>query len=417
MGKTHQSDVPMIKQFIHSLWLCLVLVQAVAASTLDISAEFKPSAFEPGNVQFKNTTPLSGYCHGNTSHCRPGDFTLLFPLEIRRTWVNPGPVEGHSYQQVDGNWKSINVVSEDGETVRLEFRLNLLARRYYLGSLQPGGIPGAGGIGVFANSAGVNGSATGGCAGRIGSGHATLYDFAWGVPLGNNRCTRGTRNVESGPYSGLIDRVSVGYELRTPNPFALGNGAYRGEITYSVGHGQQIDLGNGDYSENSLTFRFDLKVEHQLRVDFPAGSNHALLEPPGGWSDWLHRGKAPTRLYRDHPFVIWASAPMKIYLTCQDLQIGQQCAMVEQNSTQPMEVPIDVAISLPGTVQYNGAAVNRLPLPVGQANALQFQSIAVSTARQGALHYSVNQAHVERMLTRSGSTFKGVVTLVIEADI
>ncbi|MGC1333160.1 MAG: hypothetical protein WA878_23560, partial [Pseudomonas sp.] len=193
-----------------------------------------------------------------------------------------------------------------------------------------------------------------------------------------------------------------------------GNGTYRGTLTYSLGNGRQIDLGTGDYNESVVNFNFELKVQHELRVDFPAGSYHAVLEPEGGWQQWLHGGQPPSRLRRVHPFQIWASAPMKMYLKC-DQPLGGQCSMREPISGH--QVPIVVAVTLPGEIRHDGAVVQGLPLPLGQAQALQFQNVAIATGRQARLHYSVEQPYVAAMLRNSGRQYSGEVTIVFDAEI
>jgi len=395
-----------------SLGLALV-TPASWASELDITAEFIPRISSPGNVKFVNTTPLSGYCGDNNANCRPGDFTIMFPLTIERTWVNPGPLDGHNYQRVDGDWKTV-YVSQDGggPTVPVRFRLNLLARRYNLGTLMPGGTPGS--ISFISNLAGRYGATSGGCQGRVGAGNGIFYSYAWSVPQGTVTCTREPANDLLGPYAGTLSEVSVGYELEAPNPFALGNGTYRGTLRYSLGPGRQIDLGNGRYNEDQINFNFQLKVQHELRIDFPDGSDHAVLEPDGGWTQWQHGGRAPTSLRRTHPFLIWASAPMKMYLKC-EATIGNQCSIREPLSGH--QVPIVVAVTLPGEVRHNGAVVQQLPLPLGEAQALQFQNVAIAAGRQARLHYGVEQPYVGAMLQHPGRQYSGDVTIVFDAQL
>ncbi len=405
----------MKKHYLPRLWLLAALAPCwfAQASELTITAEFAPSVRAPNPIKFVNTTPLSGYCYGNNSNCRPGDFTIQFPLTVQREWISPGPIEGHNYQRVDGNPRIVNVTADDtGQTVGLQFRLNLLARRYNRGTLAPGGTEGS--ITHISNKAGISGATRGGCQGRVGAGNADLYEFAWSVPRGPITCSREPDSTPMGPYLGNLSNVSVGYELEAPNPFALGNGTYRGSVTYTLGSGRHIDLGTGDYSDSALTFNFELKVQHELRVDFPAGSDHAVLEPDGGWQRWLHGGPVPPRLQRTHPFQIWASAPMKMYLKCEYPQ-GDQCAIREPVSGH--QVPIVVAVSLPGEIRHQGGPVQQLPLPLGEAQALQFQSVAVAAARQARLHYWVDQPEVAAMLAHRGRQYRGDVTIVFDAQI
>ncbi len=61
---------------------------------------------------------------------------------------------------------------------------------------------------------------------------------------------------------------SIGYHLETPNPLQAQDGQYSGSVTYTVGNGQQIDLGQGDYSDSELTLQLLLDVVHDFKVRF-----------------------------------------------------------------------------------------------------------------------------------------------------
>jgi hypothetical protein len=172
-----------------TLLLTAAFAAPSVASELDITARFRPSAAEPNITQFVNTTPLSGYCSQFSHLCRPGDVTITFPLMVHRTWEIPGPLEGHNYQRVDGNWKTIQVYSDvGGAPFDVRFRINLLSRRHLLGNLEPGGIEGS--IGDVSTGSGIYGSSVGGCAGRTGIGSANFYSFAWLTPADFRTCSR-----------------------------------------------------------------------------------------------------------------------------------------------------------------------------------------------------------------------------------
>lgn len=404
---------------LHSLYtsaLGMVFALSCAASELNITAEFKPTSTQPVTTQFTNTTPMSGYCAQFNHHCNPGEFTITFPLTIHREWKIPDVQQAHGYQRVDGDWKTVSISRGDGAApVALRMRLNLLSRTYELGQLQPGGI-GGGTIGWIGNLSGRYGAQVGGCKGRMGVGNSQMYMFAWSVPQGITVCSRplSTDAQPMGPYAGTLSEISIGYELVAPDPMKLVNGTYTGSVTYSVGEGRQIDLGTGTYDQAEVTFNFELTVEHQLRIDMPPGSERALLTPPNGWADWLHRSKPPTRLQRDNPLQIWAAVPLRVYVRCQYPQ-GNACAIREPRSGD--EVPLSVAISLPAGIEHNGRPVNRLELPTSEPAALQFASVRPAYGQYGKLHYAVEQPSVAQMLTKGGSTYTGGVTIIFDAQI
>jgi hypothetical protein len=195
----------------------------------------------------------------------------------------------------------------------------------------------------------------------------------------------------------------------------LRNGIYRGTLAYSVGEGQQIDLGRGVYDNNLLTLNLELTVEHQIRIDFPPGSERAVLEPPNGWASWLNQKRSPPKLYRDHPMQIWASAPLKVYLRC-EYTVGDRCGIAE-TAGSGYQAPVTVALTLPDNMRYNGAPVSRLPLPVGEGAALTFDSIAPTFGKQGQMHYSVQGPELTEMLKRAGSRYQGDVWIVFDAQL
>lgn len=64
--------------------------------------------------------------------------------------------------------------------------------------------------------------------------------------------------------------LDFAYELRTPNPLKMSSGQYTGSLTYSVGPGQDIDMGDVMLpNDSALTLNFNLEVQHTLQVEVP----------------------------------------------------------------------------------------------------------------------------------------------------
>jgi hypothetical protein len=210
--------------------------------------------------------------------------------------------------------------------------------------------------------------------------------------------------------------VMFAYELVTPNPLKMGVGVYTGQVTYTVGPGQDIDFGDV-MLPNDSTFQmtFMLEVEHTLKVDIPPGGNRIQLEPQGGWQAWLNQGRKPARLFRDQTFNLSASSRFKMQLECGTGQIGDTCVMENAAGNQ---VPLDVLVSLPnGLTDTNGAAVNRLPLRVSGTGSEQFQTSFFINRRPGTLHFEVQREGVEEMLKREGDTWSGTVSVIWNSDV
>ncbi|WP_139729254.1 hypothetical protein [Aeromonas sobria] len=75
-------------------------------------------------------------------------------------------------------------------------------------------------------------------------------------------------------------RFYIGYRLVPPDPLKMQNGTYKGSLTLTVGANQDLDFGNGNYSDSTLTVNFSLKVQHQIKVEFPPGGDKVVLLPP-----------------------------------------------------------------------------------------------------------------------------------------
>ncbi|WP_420794024.1 hypothetical protein [Pseudomonas kurunegalensis] len=260
----------------------------------------------------------------------------------------------------------------------------------------------------------------GGCrgVGSLGQERPPVIRYFWRVvdPQSPQGCSSSNNYSPAGYVTdAIVEQMSAAFNLDIPPPYRLRAGVYRGSVTYSIGPGGDFDLGNdvSQLSGNNLTVNFELDVRHAFLFEFPPGSERAVLEPNGGWSAWLAGGRAPTTLYRDLPFRLWSTGPFKVYKLCEHT-LDVRCAIVNDSSHQ---VPVEVALSLPGGMQYQGQPIERLALPSGRAAALQFDSVMPTLNRLGQLHFKVARADVPSMLAYSGSTYTGQVTVVFDAEL
>lgn len=240
----------------------------------------------------------------------------------------------------------------------------------------------------------------------------TLRLWFWLVPEGAGACNLVTPfDVPTSSFSML----EYTYELRTPNPLDMDAGDYRGTITYRVGPYQDFDFGDLYLpNDDVLTFNFDLRVEHNLKVDLPPGGNRVELLPEGGWQAWLNRGRQPSRLFRDQTFVISTSGRFKMQLEC-SLAIGNTCGLRNGAGDQ---VPLQVGISLPFGLHDQGVqAVNKVPLRLDGVGTELFQPAFYVNNRSGKLHFEVETNDVKDMLEHPGSTYSGVVTVIWDSEV
>jgi len=205
----------------------------------------------------------------------------------------------------------------------------------------------------------------------------------------------------------------VVYELGEPSPSRMKPGIYTGRLIYSLGGaGNDFDFGDRvTVGDSSLTLNIKIEVKHAFAVEFPAGSDRAVLEPPGGWRDWLGGRAAPQRLFRDIPFRLWSTGPFKAYKLCQ-YPVGDGCGI---RNDAGHEVPVTVSMSMPGGMEYSDAPIQKLPLPTGSAAALQIHSATPVFRRPSQLHFEVGAADVKSMVGHPGTHYQGEATIVFDA--
>nr|WP_256573791.1 MULTISPECIES: hypothetical protein [Pseudomonas] len=213
-------------------------------------------------------------------------------------------------------------------------------------------------------------------------------------------------------YHGL----NFAYELRTPNPLRMSTGQYIGSVSYGVGPGQDLDMGDVMIPDDSvLTLNFKLDVEHALKVDVPPGGNRVELVPQEGWQAWLSNGSKPTRLFRDQRFHISASSRFKMAIECQTIS-ANTCAISETATGHA--VPVNVSVTLPeGLTDAAGQPVARRPLLRDGTGTELFQPNFYVDRRPGMLHFEVAQGSVEEMLDSGAKAYSGNVTVVWDSEV
>lgn len=379
------------------LWLMLMSVQAVQAAEVTITAEYREG------LQFTNTTPQAAFC-GRWPHYCVGVETVGLPITYtKETFQTPSPRDAF-YIQLPPR-RSVTVTNQQtGESYDLTFEIFAVSQHLDTpdGHLVP----------VYTQTV------RGGCRYRytLGPGGKWWAAYLWNVstPANPGFCYSSYGTSETVVTSTVRD-FGVAYRLVTPSPLKMKQGTYVGQSRFSVGPGGDFDFGNGvsALSSDSLTIHFDLDVVHAFVIDFPPGSDRVLLEPPGGWGQWLNNQRVPERLYRDLPMRIWSSGPFTVHARCQYPE-GRGCGI--RNLTNGHQVPVDVALSLPSVIHHNGQSVSRLPLPVGEAQALEFEATHPAINRGASLHFQVDKAAVREMTQYPGSRYEGDVTVVFDAD-
>lgn len=384
------------------------------AGAVTITAEYTPSMLDPAKFDFVNTTPTSGHCARFPQYCRQGDFTVEVPISVANRAIKGRETERamyHWYFNIDGGWKPVIARAADGTEMELQFRISMVGTQWrgQKAIIALGGSPGRLGSSQHSNSH---------CEGRLGAGagtHADPYSFAWSIPVGPSECSRPP--AAEADFVADIIAYSLGYELKAPQGSSVMAGDYSAQVEYTVGSGAQLDFGIGEYSTSRVSFRFDLKVRHDFRVDFPDGGNlTAALAPVGGWRQWIDYGRMPSRLQHELPFTLTSSSEFSVKMRCEHETAGR-CAIEDLASGKT--VPVDVDVTIPGMrhVHTDAPAINTALTSDHSGNiAPRFKPDSYLINRPSKLTFSANGSAVTEMLKAPASRWQGDVTVVFDSD-
>ncbi|WP_244216072.1 hypothetical protein [Pseudomonas reidholzensis] len=351
---------------------------------------------------FENTTPPAAFCVRWPDYCR-GREVVDLPMTYVKDVTEASPRDQY-YLRFPGRRQVDVFRDQTGESHTLTFEFTGVSQRTF-------GPP-------YYESPLYNSVLSGGCTRLRGFANPPWVGFLWAfnTPQAPTGCySKNNRGIPDYYYAVTAVDMGVTYNLINPSPHRMKPGVYRGSVTYSIGPGGDFDFGDGvrELNGNTLTLHFELDVQHAFYFDFPPGSDRAVLEPRDGWPAWLAGGSSPQRLYRDLPFRLSSTGPFKVYKMCQ-YDVDSRCGIRNEEGDQ---VPVQVALTLPGGLMHGGQRVERLPLPSGSAQALEFESSVPTFSRPGQLHFEVGRADVPGMLGYSGSTYSGQVTVVFDAEL
>lgn len=391
--------VGMLSACLYALSMGL-LVPSVWAAEVTISARYHA---DPSG-KFENTTPKGTFCTRFESFgftC--GDkYTFDLPFSFAKDAVHGSPnLRERLYFKYPTD-RVVTVSNEYGASYDVTLHFNVLS--YYIRPLDGGRIWGF--------------EPEGGCirfASRIINDREGA--FLWPIVDITQPCyvkvTPASPPAPMRPFE--ITEVAAAVELVIPPPHGMAKGMYRGQVTFSAGPGGDFDFGDGvtDLGDSSVTFNIELDVRHDLFMQFPANSDQAMLEPPGGWGNWLGGRGVPGKLYRDLPFRIWNTGPLKVYKQC-EYDNGGHCAIRESGGH---EVPLHVALTMPGELAHRNAPIERMPIPTGEGAALDIDALRAAWNRPAALHFEVVRDDIPAMLNHPGSRYEGLVTVMFDADL
>lgn len=377
-------------------WLALLLGGAAQGATLNVTAEYNPATYEAGGAKFINTTPCTQFPDAPGFWCST-TATVETPQAVRfdanikrKVKESSDSREGVHYLGFPGV-RDVTLVKQGGGTsYTLKFIVTAVGSEMNVGS-----VPADTAI-----------SEKGDCA----------YASAWK----NNSSLFLYRNVKEstsasggrchGQNAGSVGKdlnvssIYLGYKLKAPNPLAMENGTYTGKLTLSIGHNLDFDFGAGTYTDTQLIVNFTIQVRHQIKVDFPAGGNRVVLQPPGGWFHWIYR--TPDYLDAVLPARFWVAVPYRVSLSCQYLNArGDGCQI--KNDRNDHKVPVKVY----GT----GIRNQEWPVYAGKTDIYAYHKILADSNRP--FRFVVEKNSVQEMMKYPGSTYKGDITIIIDVTI
>lgn len=213
-----------------------------------------------------------------------------------------------------------------------------------------------------------------------------------------------------------VSELNLAYTVTLPPPYRFRSGRYTATLRYTLGVGGDFDFGDrvSSLSDNELVVNLVVDVQHGFRVEFGANFEHAVLEPPGGWSSWLDGGRVPPRIYSDQSLRLWSSGPFRVYKLC-EFDAGDRCAIRNRRGE---DVPVEVRVTMPWGIRQGGwQGINRVPVPTGSSAALELESIVYTSNGPGQVHFEVVEADLRPMLERAGERYSGKVTLMFDAEL
>lgn len=218
----------------------------VQAAEIEITADFRPAVTDKNHNTFRNTTPLDKkaiciqwphFCHNKEAFSIALPFA---PIQQRKTLL----VGDASRQGVYFKWPSkarkievIKVNQSGNQSKTVTFRvaafgatLKGITRNIYDWYSVSGNTrfhmpePPCGYM-------------------RIAVGYHEFITFLWETTLSDDVCVR--RSLDERPAgSHYFEDFGIMYELKTPDPLAMGSGIYEGEKNFYIGEGQDIDFGD-----------------------------------------------------------------------------------------------------------------------------------------------------------------------------
>ncbi|HEY9133687.1 MAG TPA: hypothetical protein VIM98_18190 [Dyella sp.] len=325
------------------------------------------------------------------------------PIEVTKTYTKSENIRKHWHTQFPSE-REVSVQTEQGHMARL--RVSFSA---YSGELRPGRDTNP----VFTQNV------RGGCAYVRTTASASWARFGWSVrnPSAPAACHSQGDNGDAG-FTQLFQSnwLGLGLRITSPSPLGLQNGIYTGTLTYSLGGaGKDIDFGDDVIvSDDSLTFRFEFTVAHELKVTRADHADRIVLQPDRGWPSWFDHGGSASPLRGEMTLLLSSSAPFSLSLQCQYM-VDTQCAL--RSDRDGTDVPLSTSVTFPG-IQAMDTKAPAIRYPLTHHRRYPFENVEGYVAnRPSRVHFEVSSNATPIMAKQPGSLWRGDVTLVFDSQL
>ena len=411
MGTANINREPSQVNYRYALYILmgyLLLNPLTQAATIQVTAEYKPAPYDINGSKFINTTPCSVdwqaegfWCNGTASLEK--EQAINIPTKMTSRLVSNDDKLEHAitYQKFTGE-KTVELTKKGGgSSHRMKFKLTQIGA-----SQTPNIIKEAGTSGTLWLEKTVQGD----CSFRQQTwASPSIFEYFYDIKNANQKlggiCYNNIFNTTFTSKNITLQRIYIGYKLQPPDPLKMENGTYKGSLTLSLGRNKDLDFGDAAYSDSNVTIEFTLRVTHQLKVEFPAGSNKVILQPPKGWATWMNSGKTPPNLKAELPFKLWYSAPFDVSLSYCQYPNNGQCQLKNIKNSHKTNIKIS----------YINGEGKSMPLSTSKRRFTNTDGTYINVARK--LLFEIDKTNLTEMMKYPGSTYQGDVTIMFEAEI
>ncbi|MDM5130568.1 hypothetical protein OB962_06065 [Aeromonas piscicola] len=366
------------------------------AVVIKVNAEYAQSLKNPSENEFRITDPckplpLSVFCNDNLSRVISIDSDIDRPLVKGGTWW-----ERLFYHSFPGE-KLIQLFNENGSPASMKFSMThtgySIDNPFFQVTNESLQADSNAKCKLVDNMLSVTGDRT----------DTIFYAIDLSAQKTGGVCYSGDFSLWSGhptPRVGKIRRFYLGYKITPVNIGTISNGTYKGKLSLSVGSTRDIDFTNSTYrSPTVVDLEFSLVVRNQLKVVFPPTGSKVILQPDGVWR---HGDKTPS-LSGVMPVQITSSIPYWIKLECQYLSTIDDSCQIKSDKNASL-----VSMS----IYKKSAKGNVLLSPTLKKIFEKNEPIS-----NGLFSFKINKDKVKDMMNYPGSTYKGNVTIIMDAMI